>query len=78
LSGNIDAVNVDNLFYTSDYSVKLRYVDYLCITNEQQKDTFSESALSKCEEYGYNRDFIKQCLSLNEVNHATTTYFLSN
>jgi len=35
LSGNIDAINVDNLFYTGNYKHKLKYVDYLCITNEQ-------------------------------------------
>lgn len=78
LSGNIDAINVDNLFYTGDYKCKLKYVDYLCITNEQEKESYSEQALTKCENFGYNRNFIVTCLNLHEVNHATATYYLCN
>jgi serine/threonine protein kinase len=34
IQGNINYVNVDNLFYDEDYGVKLSYTDYCCITED--------------------------------------------
>jgi hypothetical protein len=34
ISGNINYVNVDNLFYDENYDVKLSYTDYCCITED--------------------------------------------
>jgi len=34
ISGNINYVNVDNLFYKDNYKVKLSYANYCCITED--------------------------------------------
>ena len=34
IQGNVNYVNVDNLFYEENYSTKLSYVDYCCITED--------------------------------------------
>jgi len=34
IQGNVNYVNVDNLFYDENYSTKLSYPDYCCITED--------------------------------------------
>ena len=34
ISGNVNYVNVDNLFYHENYKNKLSYIDYCCITED--------------------------------------------
>jgi len=41
------------------------------------KETFIDlNALNQMEAYGYNKDYVKDCLKTNELNHATATYYL--
>ena len=42
IQGNVNYVNVDNLFYDENYGTKLSYTDYCCITED-----FSTQHLSK-------------------------------
>ena len=34
IQGNVNYVNVDNLFYQENYSTKLSYTDYCCVTED--------------------------------------------
>ena len=34
IHGNVNYVNVDNLFYHENYKNKLSYIDYCCITED--------------------------------------------
>ena len=55
ISGNVNFVNVDNLFYDKNYKTKLNYSDYCCITEDFKNDKLDEEALQICENYGFPR-----------------------
>jgi serine/threonine protein kinase len=58
ISGNINYVNVDNLFFEEDYSTKLSYTDYCSITEDYYTHHINEGALMQVEKLGYPRDFV--------------------
>ena len=37
----------------------------------------NEGVIKKVVGYGYNEEYVKNCLSQNKHNHATTTYYLA-
>jgi hypothetical protein len=63
VTGNINYVNVDNLFYNDNYRVKLSYTDYCCITEDFTTHNINEEALKVCETFGYPRSFILNCIN---------------
>lgn len=76
ISGNINFVNVDNLFYQENYTTKLSYTDYCCITEDFTTHNLSEDALKTVETFGYPRSFVLKCLNNGHINHATASYIL--
>lgn len=55
IQGNVNYVNVDNLFYDENYSTKLSYTDYCCITEDFSTENIDEEALKVCENFGFPR-----------------------
>jgi serine/threonine protein kinase len=55
IQGNVNYVNVDNLFYHENYKTKLSYTDYCCITEDFTSENIDEEALKVCENFGYPR-----------------------
>lgn len=55
IQGNVNYVNVDNLFYHENYKIKLSYTDYCCITEDFSTENIDEEALSVCENFGFPR-----------------------
>ena len=45
IQGNVNYVNVDNLFYHENYRIKLSYTDYCCITEDFSTEKIDEEAL---------------------------------
>jgi serine/threonine protein kinase len=76
VSGNINYVNVDNLFFNDDYRTKLSYTDYCCITEDFTTHNISEEALKVCEGFGFPKSFILRCIQEGQINHATASYFV--
>ena len=76
ISGNINYVNVDNLFYQENYSVKLSYTDYWWITEDFTTHNLEEEALKTVESFGYPRNFVLKWLNNGHINHATASYYL--
>jgi serine/threonine protein kinase len=76
ISGNINFVNVDNLFYQGNYNTKLSYTDYWWITEDFTTHNLEEEALKTVESFGYPRSFVLKCLNNGHVNHATASYYL--
>ena len=76
IQGNVNYVNVDNLFYHENYKVKLSYTDYCCITEDFTSENIDEEALKVCENFGFPRHFMIKCLNRGDINHATACYFL--
>ena len=76
IQGNVNYVNVDNLFYDENYSTKLSYTDYCCITEDFSTENIDEEALKVCENYGFPRQFMIKCLNRGDINHATACYYL--
>ena len=76
ISGNVNYVNVDKLFYHGNYETKLSYIDYCCITEDFTSQLIDEEALSVCENFGFPRHFMIKCLNRGDINHATACYFL--
>ena len=37
----------------------------------------NDNVLSKVISFGYNEEYVKNCLAQNKHNHATTTYYLA-
>ena len=44
IQGNVNYVNVDNLFYHENYKIKLSYTDYCCITEDFSTENIDEEA----------------------------------
>lgn len=76
IQGNVNYVNVDNLFYNGLYKTKLSYTDYCCVTEDFATENIDEEALKVCENFGYPRQFVVKCLNRGDINHATACYFL--
>jgi len=76
IQGNVNYVNVDNLFYYENYKTKLSYTDYCCITEDFSTENIDEEALKVCENFGFPRKFMIKCLNRGDINHATACYFL--
>ena len=55
IQGNVNYVNVDNLFYYANYKTKLSYIDYCCITEDFSSQLIDEEALKVCENFGFPR-----------------------
>lgn len=55
IQGNVNYVNVDNLFYDEVYQTKLSYTDYCCITEDFSTEAIDEEALKVCENFGFPR-----------------------
>jgi len=55
IQGNVNYVNVDNLFYHENYKIKLSYTDYCCITEDFSTENIDEEALQVCENFGFPR-----------------------
>lgn len=55
IQGNVNYVNVDNLFYHENYKIKLSYTDYCCITEDFTSENIDEEALKVCENFGFPR-----------------------
>jgi len=45
IQGNVNYVNVDNLFYEENYSIKLSYADYCCITEDFASNQIGKPAI---------------------------------
>lgn len=58
ISGNINFVNVDNLFYGEDYKVKLSYTNYCCITEDFTTKQLDDSVIKLVEGFGFPRDYV--------------------
>ena len=76
IQGNLNYVNVDNLFYYENYKNKLRYIDYCCITEDFNASIIDEEAIKVCENFGFPRHFMIKSLGRGDINHATACYFL--
>lgn len=76
IQGNVNYVNVDNLFYDENYGTKLSYTDYCCITEDFSTENIDEEALKVCENFGFPRQFMIKCLNRGDLNHATACYYL--
>mgnify|MGYP002631211777 FL=1 len=76
IQGNVNYVNVDNLFYHENYKIKLSYTDYCCITEDFSTENIDEEALAVCENFGFPRQFLIKCLNRGDINHATACYYL--
>lgn len=76
IQGNVNYVNVDNLFYHENYKIKLSYTDYCCITEDFSTEKIDEEALAVCDNFGYPRQFLIKCLNRGDINHATACYYL--
>lgn len=55
IQGNVNYVNVDNLFYHENYKIKLSYTDYCCITEDFSTEKIDEEALAVCDNFGFPR-----------------------
>ena len=45
IQGNVNYVNVDNLFYHQNYKTRLSYTDYCCVTEDFSTENIDEEAL---------------------------------
>jgi len=45
IQGNVNYVNVDNLFYHENYKIKLSFTDYCCITEDFSTENIDEESL---------------------------------
>ena len=76
IHGNVNYVNVDNLFYIQNYKTRLSYTDYCCVTEDFSTENIDEEALAVCDNYGFPRQFVIKCLNRGDINHATACYYL--
>jgi len=84
-SGNINYINVENLYYKSTSEIKsgipnlqskIKYSDYCALTEDFMTYRIDEEALGIVEGYGYNRKMIIDSINKGEINHATASYYL--
>lgn len=83
-SGNINFINVENLYYKSSNEVqeedgkmsKIKYSDYCALTEDFMTYRIDEEAIGIVESYGYSRKLIIDSINKGEINHATASYYL--
>jgi hypothetical protein len=75
-NGDINSVNIDNLFNEAAYNTKLSYSDYCAITQDFATIHIDEEALSILESLGFQRKIVKDGINKGELNHATASYNL--
>jgi len=85
-SGNINYVNVENLYYCSISQTeaekearrksKMTYSDYCALTEDFMTYRIDEEAMQVVESYGYPRSMVIDGLNKGEINHATASYYL--
>ena len=85
-SGNINFINVENLYYTSTKEApitenpkrhaRVKYSDYCALTEDFMTYRIDEEALSIVEGYGYTRRMVVDSINRGEINHATAAYYL--
>lgn len=44
--------------------------------NEEIKEEINLNAIKEMEKFGFNKEFVKNCIKTNENNYATTGYYL--
>lgn len=81
--GNINFLDIENLFYSGNYSTKLTGADYYNIFQGEQNESLGSycnnldsEALKVAESFGYPREMLVKSLKKGEISHATTTYYL--
>jgi hypothetical protein len=87
-SGNINFINVENLYYESTKEIddkearrkregtKMSYSDYCALTEDFMTYRIDEDAIGIVCGYGYERKTVIESLNKGEINHATCTYYL--
>ena len=79
IQGNINVINVDNIFYEKSQKspvTKLSYDDYCYISQDFYTYQINESAIKQMESFGFTRQLIIDSIHKNELNHSTATYNL--
>ena len=77
MSGDINVVNIDNLFSGSaSFHAKLTYTDYCSITQDYATIHINEEALQVLEGVGFPRKVVKDGINKGILNHATASYNL--
>lgn len=66
--GDINSVNVDNLFHKDSYNTKLSYSDYCAITQDFATMHLDEEALQVLEGFGFPRKLVKDGINKGELN----------
>lgn len=74
--GNINQVNIDNLFYDGQVTCKLSYMNYCALTQDYYTHRIDEEAIRILENFGYPRQMVIESLKRGDLNHATATYNL--
>ena len=84
-NGNINFVNVENLYYeggppvkdqTTNPEDKVTYSDYCALTEDFMTYRIDEDAMEIVTGFGYPRDLVIQSINRGDVNHATAAYYL--
>lgn len=74
--GNINQVDIDNLFYDGLVTTKLSYMNYCSLTQDYYTHRIDEEAIRILENFGYPRSVVIESLKKGDLNHATATYNL--
>ncbi len=75
--GNINLVNIDNLFNEDTVNkFKLSYNNYCAVTQDYYTHRIDEEAVKVLETFGYPRNLLLESLNKGELNHATASYNL--
>ena len=81
-NGNINFVNIENLYYRGGEPVsthvvdKITYSDYCALTEDFMTYRIDEDALEVVTSCGYPRNLVLDSINKGEVNHATAAYYL--
>ncbi len=83
-SGNINFINVENLYYYSTKELddskkrqaRVKYSDYCALTEDFMTYRIDEEAMTIVESYGYTRKMIIDSINKGDINHATASYYL--
>ena len=74
--GNINQVNIDNLFYDGQVTCKLSYMNYCALSQDYYTHRIDEEAVRILENFGYPRQMVIESLNRGDLNHATASYNL--
>ena len=84
-NGNINFVNVENLYYrggtpqkepNTDPDEKVTYSDYCALTEDFMTYRIDEEAMEIVTSFGYPRHLVLESINRGDVNHATAAYYL--